>query len=75
MALGLDRLIAILCRTSTIRDVIAFPKSASGYDPVFGSPARLTEPVRDAEEKRALTAAESEEEEALLRLYGLAKAK
>lgn len=41
IALGFDRLMAILCRSSTIRDVIAFPKSANGRDPLFGSPDSL----------------------------------
>ncbi len=30
---------SILCGASSIRDVIAFPKTATGADPVFGSPA------------------------------------
>ncbi|PWN90880.1 hypothetical protein FA10DRAFT_252545 [Acaromyces ingoldii] len=45
IALGFDRLMAILCGTPTIRDVIAFPKSATGADPLFGSPAALVSEV------------------------------
>lgn len=39
MALGFDRLVAILCGAKSIREVIAFPKSTSGADPVFRSPS------------------------------------
>jgi aspartyl-tRNA synthetase len=39
IALGFDRLIAILCGTSSIRDVIAFPKTAKGTDLMTDSPA------------------------------------
>jgi aspartyl-tRNA synthetase len=38
-------LIAILCETKSIRDVIAFPKTGSGFDPVFKSPSRSSEGV------------------------------
>ena len=36
---------AILCDTASIRDVIAFPKNASGADPLFASPATIEEPL------------------------------
>ena len=45
IALGFDRLIAILCETKSIRDVIAFPKTGSGFDPVFKSPSKSSEEV------------------------------
>ncbi|KAJ6510026.1 tRNA synthetases class II-domain-containing protein [Mycena vitilis] len=39
IALGFDRLMAILCKTQSIRDVIAFPKTSVGTDLLFKSPA------------------------------------
>ncbi len=39
IALGLDRIVAILAGRDSIRDVIAFPKTASGADPLTGAPA------------------------------------
>jgi aspartyl-tRNA synthetase len=39
IAMGIDRIVAILAGAESIRDVIAFPKAASGYDPLTGAPA------------------------------------
>jgi aspartyl-tRNA synthetase len=45
IAYGLDRVIQRLVGADSIRDVIAFPKTASGADPLTGAPA----PVDDAQ--------------------------
>ncbi|MGQ0631744.1 MAG: aspartate--tRNA ligase [Sporichthyaceae bacterium] len=42
IALGLDRVCAMLAGAETIRDVIAFPKTASGGDPLTGAPSPIT---------------------------------
>ncbi|MEO7979551.1 MAG: amino acid--tRNA ligase-related protein, partial [Sporichthyaceae bacterium] len=42
IALGWDRICALLSRSDSIREVIAFPKSGGGYDPLTAAPAPIT---------------------------------
>ncbi len=43
IALGLDRLIALLVGAPSIRSVLAFPKSAGGREAMTGAPAEVDE--------------------------------
>ena len=38
--------VALLAGTDSIRDVIAFPKTGNGYDPLTAAPAPITEQQR-----------------------------
>ena len=42
IAFGWDRVCALLAGTDSIRDVIAFPKTGAGYDPLTAAPAPIT---------------------------------
>jgi len=46
IALGLDRVCALLSGSESIREVIAFPKTASGGDPLTGAPTPITSAQR-----------------------------
>merc|ERR1719510_111424 len=43
IAIGLDRLVAIITKSNSIRDVIAFPKTNEGKDLMSGAPAEINE--------------------------------
>ncbi|WP_448719815.1 aspartate--tRNA ligase [Microbacterium natoriense] len=49
IALGMDRVLQHLSKSESIRDVIAFPKSGGGFDPLTSAPA----PISDAQRKEA----------------------
>jgi len=45
IALGFDRMVAILCNASSIRDVIAFPKTSAGTDALLKSPTPIPKDI------------------------------
>ncbi|KAI9656175.1 MAG: hypothetical protein M1821_004837 [Bathelium mastoideum] len=42
IALGFDRLVAVMLGKESVRDVIAFPKTGKGEDPLVKSPSQMT---------------------------------
>jgi aspartyl-tRNA synthetase len=43
IAMGIDRIVALIAGRENIREVIAFPKATSGADPLTGAPAPVDE--------------------------------
>ncbi|MGN7162749.1 aspartate--tRNA ligase [Micrococcus luteus] len=65
IAFGWDRVVALLAGTDSIREVIAFPKTGGGFDPLPGAPAPITAQQRkeagvDAQPEPKQAEAESE---------------
>jgi aspartyl-tRNA synthetase len=44
-AMGLERFVALLAGESNIREVVAFPKTASGSEPMTGAPTPIAEDI------------------------------
>ncbi|MDO5746799.1 MAG: aspartate--tRNA ligase [Actinomycetaceae bacterium] len=47
IAFGWDRIVALMAKAPSIRDVIAFPKMGAGYDPLTQAPAPITPEQRE----------------------------
>ena len=66
LALGVDRILMLLCETASIRDVIAFPKTQKQTDLMLESPSALDFKqmhelhIKTAQPKKAAAEAENE---------------
>ena len=65
IAFGWDRICALLSKTDSIRDVIAFPKSGGGFDPLTSAPAPITAAQRKEAGVDAEPSAQDEAQDAV----------
>ncbi len=61
IALGMDRVLQHLSKTESIREVIAFPKTGNGFDPLTAAPAPITAEQRKEAGVDAVEAPEQSE--------------
>ena len=61
IALGMDRVLQHLSKTESIREVIAFPKTGNGFDPLTAAPAPITAEQRKEAGVDAVEASEQSE--------------
>ena len=45
IAIGIERFVALLAGESNIREVVAFPKTASGSEPMTGAPTPIAKDI------------------------------